>query len=340
MEKVARCAFDKGGALFITVAASVGVLAFSALTTSAQAPSVETLAPVKPAPAAGGSKGGDAALRKRIEQLEAQIVDMQVVIGTLESLARSGGPRQAAPSSSGGFGGGTADQGRLEAMETQIRALTVQIEQLSRAVNGGGGLPPGQRSDLSTPPATAGSASEAYVGTFGATTVTSDNLGNGAAGGFGAGSGRPEGPQSWGELARPRVAALDDVKVDPKQLYERAYGSLLQQNYEAAQSGFSDFLRRFPQDKLAADALYWLGEVHFVQRNYMDAAEAFDLVATTYRTSRKAADAQLKRGVSLARLGKTREACAAWKAVGRNFPKATVRVKSKANAERQRAGCS
>jgi len=32
--------------------------------------------------------GGDAALRQRVEQLEEQLVDMQVVVGTLESLAR------------------------------------------------------------------------------------------------------------------------------------------------------------------------------------------------------------------------------------------------------------
>ncbi|MEM1307877.1 MAG: hypothetical protein AAGG99_10150, partial [Pseudomonadota bacterium] len=41
-------------------------------------------------PAAAQKADGEIAeLRKRVEQLEGQLVDLQVVIGTLESLARS-----------------------------------------------------------------------------------------------------------------------------------------------------------------------------------------------------------------------------------------------------------
>src|SRR5262245_49274359 len=45
-------------------------------------------APKAAAPPREAAAGGDAALRQRIEQLEEQLVDMQVVVGTLESLAR------------------------------------------------------------------------------------------------------------------------------------------------------------------------------------------------------------------------------------------------------------
>ena len=37
------------------------------------------------------SATGDGALRQRVEQLEEQLVDMQVLVGTLKSLARGGG---------------------------------------------------------------------------------------------------------------------------------------------------------------------------------------------------------------------------------------------------------
>ena len=82
--------------------------------------------------------GGDQALRQRVEQLEEQLVDLQVVIGTLELLARSG-VRPAAPSvgSSGPMSG--SEEARLDSMETQIRALTAQIEQLSSDVRAGAG---------------------------------------------------------------------------------------------------------------------------------------------------------------------------------------------------------
>ena len=78
------------------------------------------------APAANGEVGE---LRRRVEQLEEQLVDIQVIIGTLETLARSGAPAgvgqlaapvggnqlaAAAPAQSG-------DQSaRIAALETQV----------------------------------------------------------------------------------------------------------------------------------------------------------------------------------------------------------------------------
>ena len=62
--------------------------------TAQKAPAVGKVTGAGPATAASG--GGDAALRQRVEQLEEQIVDMQVVIGTLESLAKAPPPSPAA----------------------------------------------------------------------------------------------------------------------------------------------------------------------------------------------------------------------------------------------------
>ena len=54
---------------------------------------------------------------------------MQVVVGTLELLARGGGG--SAPAAGGGasYGGGGADSVRLDGLETQMRALSAQIQQ-------------------------------------------------------------------------------------------------------------------------------------------------------------------------------------------------------------------
>ena len=78
---------------------------------------------------------------------------------------------------------------------------------------------------------------------------------------------------------------------------------------------------------------------HYVQRNYADAAEAFDLVISAYGTSSKAPDAQLKRGMALAQLGKRQDACTALRSVGSKYPSAPVQLKAKADSERQRSGC-
>ena len=57
--------------------------------------------------------------------------------------------------------------------------------------------------------------------------------------------------------------------------------------------------------------LGWLAETRAVREAGLEAeeAEAFDLVVSTYGTSSKAPDAQLKRGMALAQLGKRQDAC-------------------------------
>ncbi|MEL6373668.1 MAG: tol-pal system protein YbgF [Pseudomonadota bacterium] len=83
--------------------------------------------PAAAAAAAGQPPGSNgAAMRARIEQLEAQIVDMQVIIGTLQSLADKPGAAKPAY--------GPAPTSRLAGLETQIRALTAQLEGIGREV--------------------------------------------------------------------------------------------------------------------------------------------------------------------------------------------------------------
>jgi len=301
---------------------------------------------------------GDAGLRQRVEQLEEQLVDLQVVIGTLESLARPGATDAAArPPFHGSDPGGlpAGESSRLDGMETQIRALTSQLEQLSEQVRAQGGQP--RRSDAANPPFDAARAPYAggppppETGRFGSTTVASgqdDPIG----GLIPDASGAPKGTADLGPSDRPQppdgalgpVAAATPVTgvVDggnPKQLYETAYGYLLQQDYGAAQAGFADFLKRYPKDPLAPNALYWLGETHYVQKNFIDAAEAFDLVTSSYSQSAKAPDAQLKRAMAMAQLGKKEDACQAFRRLGSNFPNAPAHVKAKAESERRRVGC-
>ena len=295
--------------------------------------------------------GGDAGLRQRVEQLEGQLVDLQVVIGTLESLARTGGVASAAPvRSEAGGGMAASDSARLDSVETQIRALTAQIEQLAAELRQSQMQ---RRSDAMPQP---GFGAETH--SFGSTTVTSaenaDPIGALAPepnSRFAPQPQAPVSPSTYGSEALPppgggQVAAADPMMGggaqgggNPKQLYEQAYGYLLQQDYRSAQAGFSDFLRNHPQDPLAPSALYWLGESHYVQRNYADAVEAFDLVVSAYGSSGKAADAQLKHGMALAHLGKQKDACASLGGFARKFPNAPPQLKSRADSERQRIGC-
>lgn len=289
-----------------------------------QAQTAEGKAPAKPSAAATQPAAGDGGLKARIESLEEQLVDMQVVIGTLESLAKSGGAQ--APADYRSSSGGGAETIRVDSLESQVRQLSSQVQQLSDQVRSLGGTP--RRSEVVPPPSSGG---------FGATTVTEgpDQIGGLIAN---------EAPVSTGSGAPPPVAtgtlppASDGA--DPKQMYETAYGYLLQRDYGAAEVAFGEFLTRFPNDSLSGNAQYWLGESHFVRGQYKAAANAFLKGYQSYAQSPKAADSLLKLAMSLDRLGQKDAACSSYSELNTRFPNAPQSVKTRAQSERQRVGCT
>ena len=113
------------------------------------------------APPAGAA--GDAGLKQRVEQLEEQLVDMQVVIGTLELLARGGATAAASGGARSDGGGGGAADVRLDGLETQVRALAAQIEQLTQQVHALSATP--RRSEAAPVPPAAGAAPTATTAT-------------------------------------------------------------------------------------------------------------------------------------------------------------------------------
>ena len=144
-------------------------------------------------------------------------------------------------------------------------------------------------------------------------------------------------PDSAGVATAALPPAADGAS--PKQLYETAYGYMLQRDYGAAEVSFDDFLKRFPQDSLAGNAQYWLGESYFVRGQYKAAAGAFLKGYQTYAQSAKAPDSLLKLAMSLDRLGQKDAACSSYSELSTKFPAAPQSVKARAQSERQRISC-
>lgn len=341
-----------------TAAAPLSAFALAAaLTTSvafAQAPPAPTAhaaKPAKTAPAASASKpakpdsapSGDAGLRQRIENLEEQLVDMQVVVGTLDSFAKSNGAASASPTYRAGApepsaGGSGVDQARVTGLEAQVRALTAQVQQLTeqvRAQNGG----QQRRGDASPAPSPSAFSPAA------AAPPVMQPVATAAPSGFGSTTVQTAAPDSIDSVIAANTpaplppAASPAEGGNPKQLYETAYGYLLQQDYGAAESAFDDFLKRFPTDNLAGNAQFWLGESYFVRGQFKPAASAFLKGYQTYGKSAKAPDSLLKLAMSLGRMGQKDAACSSFNELNTRFPTASADVKSRAAAERQRTGC-
>jgi len=305
------------------------------------------------APKGAAAQPSESGLQARVQSLEEQLVDMQVVVGTLETLAKSGGSAAAPfPASTAG---GDGDAARIEGLETQIRALTAQVQQLSDQVRGLGGTP--RRSDI--PPSSDTASASAVDGTypqahaaatptpgFGSTTVAAGDdaigglLNNDGAHSPVAASGAQTQPGAEASpVATAALAPASESSNDPKQLYEQAYGYLLQRDYGAAETAFTEFLKKFPSDSLSGNAQYWLGETHFVRGQYKAAASAFLKGYQTYAQGAKAPDSLLKLAMSLDRLGQKDAACSSFAELATKFPTAPKSVKARAQSERQRVGC-
>ena len=125
----------------------------------------------------------------------------------------------------------------------------------------------------------------------------------------------------------------------PKDEYDLAYGYVLRKDYALAEEGLRAFVKKYPQDRLVADANYWLGESLFQRQRYREAAESFLTVSTKFQTAGKAPDSLLRLGQSLAALKEKDAACATFGELPRKYPKAPANVKQAAEKEQKRMGC-
>lgn len=146
-------------------------------------------------------------------------------------------------------------------------------------------------------------------------------------------------PPPQRQMSGTGVAAVQPPGNSARDYFDLGVGQIRQRDYASAEQTFRDFLQRFPSDRLAPDANYWLGESLFNRRQYQDAAEAYLVVTTKYETASRAPDSLLRLGQSLAAIRQKEMACASFAEVGRKYPRASVAVKQTVEREQKRVGC-
>lgn len=88
------------------------------------------------------------------------------------------------------------------------------------------------------------------------------------------------------------------VAADPRESYQQAFELLQARRYAEAQLAFKNFLEQFPDNALADNAYYWLGETGYVSGDFDAAIKAFNEVVEKFPESSKVSDALLKVGFS------------------------------------------
>ena len=124
-----------------------------------------------------------------------------------------------------------------------------------------------------------------------------------------------------------------------QQIYDEGIAAVKISDFEVAEQRFNDILKKAPDDKLAGNAQYWLGEVFYGQKNYQKAAVAFAKVIEKYKDGSKGPDSLLKLGMSMQNLKKNTEACQAFNSMKTEFPKADKAILDRAASEAKKLGC-
>lgn len=122
------------------------------------------------------------------------------------------------------------------------------------------------------------------------------------------------------DVALDNDTPLRDSGADPRSEYEEAFSLLREGRYDAAGEAFEAFLQEHGDGDLAANARYWLGEVHYVTRDFEQSATEFRRVLDDHPGSGKTADARLKLGFAYYELERWSDAREQLERVRSDFP--------------------
>lgn len=256
------------------------------------------------------------ALSQRLAQMERQISQMSRDVYRDGGVAAGGGVTAMAPVEQSNAGLAAAMDSRMATLEGEIRRINNRLDEQDYALTQLRNQFEMLRSDLDV--------------------RLSEISGQKPAG--------SEPISSYQEPSAPIAAPLSDATSglnfdNPATLYDQAFQALREQNYAKAQQGFDGFLKRYPNDQLAGNAKYWLGETYYVRGDFARAARVFAEGYQQYPKSSKGPDNLLKLGISLSNLNKKQEACVTFAQLEKDYRNAAAVIKQRADVEKQKLGC-
>ena len=118
-------------------------------------------------------------------------------------------------------------------------------------------------------------------------------------------------------VVRSSSPAVDDETSE--NAYRDAFALLKAGKYEESIAAFTDFLQRYPNSQYADNAQYWLGETHYVNRDFNAAIAQYDKLIELFPDSKKRSHAMLKIGYSYHELGESEQARAVLEDLRRRY---------------------
>ena len=136
-------------------------------------------------------------------------------------------------------------------------------------------------------------------------------------------------------LVNPSRKQVPEVLGSLPAEYEQAQYLFSQKDYENAAIAFEKVTVLYPKSDWADDAWYWVGESQMALGNYSLAISAFGKVFF-YTSSIKQADAQFQIGICLLKIGNSEAAKAAFRKVQEFYPKSPRALQAQAELSKLR----
>ncbi len=116
------------------------------------------------------------------------------------------------------------------------------------------------------------------------------------------------------------VIIIEDNIQDKIGLYTYAYELYRNGKYAESEAKFDEFLKRYPDVERSDNAMYWIGEIKYAQKDYESAIMVFQKLVDTYPAGNKVPDALLKMGYSYGNISDKDNAVKALQTVVSDFP--------------------
>ncbi len=149
----------------------------------------------------------------------------------------------------------------------------------------------------------------------------------------------PEDNRTLGTISRSAETGAVTTTDPPARAYEYAYSFVKEREFDRAEQEFSKFINTYPDHPLVSNAKYWYGETFYVRGSYDKAARIFAEGYQKYPNGPKASSNLLKLGMALTGMGKTDDACIAFKQLKKDYSNAAVPVLKRADTEMERINC-
>lgn len=138
------------------------------------------------------------------------------------------------------------------------------------------------------------------------------------------GSTRPIAPRTTNMRNTSNRGTLQPAVLSEQQLYQMAYDSVINSNFERSIAEFDQYLSIYPEGRFVTNGHYWKGLAYLNLNQYAEARVAFEIILNEYQDSAKLPDAMYGLAQAYQGLGNIPQARQLLNDIKRRFPNTGV----------------